>query len=842
MSPYLPGRSRPIAVLGPTNTGKTYLAVERMLGHRSGMIGFPLRLLAREIYDRVVARAGVKAAALITGEEQRLPANPRYFLCTVESMPLERSVEFLAIDEIQLAGEPERGHVFTDRLLRARGREETMFLGSETIRPLIKRLVPDAVFVSRPRFSRLTYAGPRKLTRLAPRSAIVAFSVEEVYAIAELMRRHRGGAAVVLGALSPSTRNAQVALFEAGEVDYLVATDAIGMGLNMGVSHIAFASLTKFDGTRVRRLKVHEMAQIAGRAGRHMNDGTFGTSTELGPLAPELIEALENHRFEPLRALHWRSPELRFGSIAELLSDLAAPPPVPALVRAPDADDTIALALLARDPEVSTRAQGAAAVRLLWDVCRVPDFRKLTADSHAQLLKRVYLYLSDDKARLPRDFIAQQLTHLERTDGDIDALTARIAAVRTWTYIAHRSEWLEDAAGWQERARALEDTLSDSLHERLTQRFVDRRTAHLVRRMRGSGELLGAIKRGGDVVVEGHVVGRIEGFRFALDPASDQASVRTLKSAAQRILARAAPQRVEELCAEDDSAFALDVEGRILWRDAAVARLAAGSSVLNPRIAVFGSDLLDGTARERVRRRLMLWLERLIERELAVLVTLDRSPLKGAARGLAYQLVEALGTLPRARAVEQVDALDDEARTALAGFGVRFGRLNVFLHPLTKPRSRRLRALLWCAHAGHEPAASVPPPERVSHPVEAPLPEAFYRAIGYTVLGPRAVRADIAERIAAEARRLARKGPIGLEPSLLAGAGCGPDTLPMILQALGFRPVETEDGLRFLGPRGEQREGGRRGGKRKERAWRPDRASPFTVLGTLKRPRREPPS
>lgn len=838
---HLAERDRPIAVLGPTNTGKTHLAVERMLGHRSGMIGFPLRLLAREVYDRVVERAGANAAALITGEERRIPSNPRYFLCTVESMPVDRPVDFLAVDEIQLAGEPERGHVFTDRLLNARGREETLFLGSETIRALIKRLVPEAAFVSRPRFSKLTYSGPRRLTRLAPRSAIVAFSVEEVYAIAELMRRHRGGAAVVLGALSPSTRNAQVAMFQAGEVDYLVATDAIGMGLNMDVSHIAFASLTKFDGRAVRRLKVHEMAQIAGRAGRHMNDGTFGAKAELGALSPELVDALENHRFEPLRALYWRNSDLRFGSIGQLLRDLGASPPAQGLARSLEADDTIALALLARDAEVASRAKGAAAVRLLWDVCRIPDFRKLTPDSHAQLLKRIYLHLAGPSARLPRDFIAGQIERLDRTDGDLDALTARIAAVRTWTFVAHRANWLDDAAHWQERARAVEDKLSDTLHERLTQRFVDRRTAYLVRRMRGSRELLGAIKRGGDVVVEGHVVGRVEGFRFTVDAASQDTDARALKAAARRILSGAAPRRVDELCGEADSAFALDDAGRILWHGAAVARLAAGPSALKPHVTVLASDLLDAPARERVRRRLALWLERSIGLELAPLSALAEAPLEGPARGIAYQLCEALGTFPRKAAEEQVAALDPAGRRALARHGVRLGRLNLFLADFAKPQSRRFRALLWCAWAGLKLPPPLPPAERVSVPADTRAPEGFYRALGFTVLGPRAVRVDMAERIAAEARKLARQGPFGPEPSLLSLAACGPEALVMILQSLGFRPLETDAGLRFAAP------AAKRAKKRLARApkagapkaWRKERAkdaadSPFAALGALR--------
>ncbi|MGH6913932.1 MAG: helicase-related protein, partial [Geminicoccales bacterium] len=472
------------AVLGPTNTGKTYLAIERMLGYRTGMIGFPLRLLARENYDRVVAVKGRGRVALVTGEEKILPANPAYFLCTVESMPINRPVEFLAIDEIQLCADPDRGHVFTDRLLHARGSEETMFLGSDTVRPLLRKLVPEAEYISRPRFSKLTYIGPKKVTRLPPRSAVVAFSAADVYAIAELVRQQRGGTAVVLGALSPRTRNAQVALFEGGEVDYLVATDAIGMGLNLNLDHVAFAKLGKFDGRLPRRLSAAEVAQIAGRAGRHMSDGTFGVTAEQRPMEPGLVEAVEAHRFDPLHALCWRSRDLDFRSIQLLLKALERRPPVPQLVRVRNADDQLALSALARDPEVERHATNPAAVRLLWEVCQVPDFRKILSDQHVRLLGQVYRHLVSGEGWLAEDWVARHLAHIDRTDGDIDALTARIAHVRTWTYIAHRGDWLADSVHWQERARAIEDRLSDALHDRLTQRFVDRRAAFLVRRLK----------------------------------------------------------------------------------------------------------------------------------------------------------------------------------------------------------------------------------------------------------------------------------------------------------------------------------------------------------------------
>src|ERR1051326_1982467 len=576
-------RSAPrlVAVLGPTNTGKTHLAIERMLDHQSGMIGFPLRLLARENYDRVVRLRGARAVALITGEEKILPPNPSYFVCTVESMPLDRPVEFLAVDEIQLCADPERGHVFTARLLHARGLSETMFLGADTIRPLMRRLVPNAEYVSRPRFSTLRHTGHKKVTRLPPRSAVVAFAVAEVFSLAELVRRQRGGTAVVLGALSPRARNAQVGMFQAGEVDYLVATDAIGMGLNMDLDHVAFARTAKFDGRGPRRLTPAEIAHIAGRAGRHMSDGTFGTTADEGPLDPTIVMAVEEHRFEPLTRISWRNAKLRFGFVGELLKSLEEGPPLPGVIQTRDADDPRALQLLSRNAEVMRLAVNPGAVRLLWDVCQIPDFRKVMSDSHARFLAQCFAHLAGHDERLPSAWVGAQMTQLDRLDGDIDTLMMRIAHIRTWTYITHRGEWLAGAADWQERARGIEDRLSDALHERITQRFVDRRSACLVRRLANDGELLASVNQEGAVHVEGTYVGRLDGFRFMPDAAEGEA-IRTLLTAANRVLRSEVAARGRKLAADEDGAFVLDGAGRLLWRGGPVARLVAGDTVLAP--------------------------------------------------------------------------------------------------------------------------------------------------------------------------------------------------------------------------------------------------------------------
>src|SRR5271165_4449641 len=526
---------RLVAVLGPTNTGKTHLAIDRMLGHRSGMIGFPLRLLARENYDRIAKLKGSRSVALITGEEKILPPNPSYFVCTAESMPLDCQVDFLAVDEIQLCADPERGHVFTARLLHARGLVETMFLGADTIKPLMRRLIRNAEYVSRPRLSTLSYTGHKKVTRLPPRTAVVAFTVADVFSLAELIRRQRGGTAVVLGALSPRARNAQVGMFQAGEVDYLVATDAIGMGLNMDLDHVAFARVGKFDGRGPRRLTAAEIAQIAGRAGRHMSDGTFGTTAEQGPLDGEIVEAVETHRFDPLTRLNWRNTKLHFESIEALLQSLDQRPSLPGLVQARQADDHRALQALARNRDVADLARHRGAVRLLWEVCQIPDFRKVMSDTHTRLLAHIFSHLAGPEERLPTQWIAGQMNNLDRTDGDIDTLMARIAHIRTWTYITHRSDWVEDSVEWQERARSIEDRLSDALHESITQRFVDRRSAFLVRQLASEGELMAAVSKAGEVLVEGAYIGRIEGLRFVPDSV-DGVEVRVLIAAANRVL------------------------------------------------------------------------------------------------------------------------------------------------------------------------------------------------------------------------------------------------------------------------------------------------------------------
>ncbi len=775
------------AVLGPTNTGKTHLAIERMLGHGSGMMGFPLRLLARENYDRVCGLVGHEKAALVTGEEKIVPPGARYFLCTVESMPLDRRVDFLGIDEIQLAADPDRGHIFTDRLLHARGLGETMLLGADTIRPLLRKLAPDAAHIARPRFSTLTHIGPRKLSRLPPRSAVVAFSVADVYEIAELMRRQRGGVAVVMGALSPRTRNAQVQMFQSGAVDFMVATDAIGMGLNMDLDHVAFARLAKFDGHGPRKLTAAEIAQIAGRAGRHMNDGTFGTTEGAPPLDAEIVEAVEAHRFDPLGALFWRNNELDFRSGEALLRSLERRTPHPGLIRVREADDHLALSALWRDGEIRDLAKGRDAVALLWEVCQVPDFQKILSDAHTRLLGQIYRYLrGTGDRRLPNDWVAEQIERIDRPSGDIDMLMQRLAHIRTWTYVANRGDWLADAGDWQQRTRDVEDRLSDALHEALTQRFVDQRHAHLARRMEGGGRLEGAVTDSNEVMVEGHLVGRLDGFRFQPDGDVRSEDTRKLMTAARHALETAIPQRVRRLEQDDDKSFALLPDGTLEWRGQAIARLAAGDHPLRPRIEVADGEFLDGPLRERIRRRLLAWFEAQRDRALGALIAIENAPLKGAARGLAYQLSEALGALPRSAIREQLAALTKSDRRALAALGLQIGRVSVWIRPVQNARAARLSQMLLALHRGR---AAPPPPAR--RPVSfVPHPDddaAAMHAAGYRFAGPLAVRIDALERLAAGAAKLAEQGPFAATDALAATVGVDTASLAPVLQSLGYR-------------------------------------------------------
>ncbi|MBO1073992.1 helicase-related protein [Roseomonas marmotae] len=777
------------AILGPTNTGKTHLAITRLLAHASGIIGFPLRLLARENYDRMVAAKGERYVALITGEEKIVPPEAKWFACTVEAMPLDRQAEFVAVDEIQLCADPDRGHIFTDRLLNARGLVETMFLGAETIRPLLQRLVPQAEIETRPRLSQLSYAGPAKLTRLPPRSAVVAFSASEVYAIAEAIRRRRGGCAVVMGRLSPRTRNAQVALYQNREVDFLVATDAIGMGLNMDVDHVAFASLQKFDGHRPRMLTPQEAAQIAGRAGRGMRDGSFGVTADCPPLPDEMVEKIETHHFEPLQTLAWRNSDLDTTSIDALLDSLALAPNQPGLARGNDATDHITLEALSRDQDVRKLATSRARVRLLWEACQIPDFRKLADDSHTKFAAKIFTHLVQDGA-LPSDWVASQIAQLGNIEGDLDTLMSRLSAIRVWTYVAARADWVRDATRFQSEARAAEDAVSDALHERLTARFVDRRAAHLIRRLdETEEELLSAVNRKGEVVVEGHPVGHVSGFVFEPDASAANEDERKLVlRAARRALVGEMPRRVTALEAAKDEEFALTPTHRITWEGAEIARLKPGPTPDKPQVDVLQSEFLDGAQRERVRAKLAAWLEALIAREFAPLTVVEEKAAEdNTLRGPAFRLREYLGLVPGGTEAE----VNPELRQKLKAIGIRAGRFALYLPEVLKPRPMALRAQLWALKAECI-VPTLPGGGLVSIQQPEGWPRGFAATMGWVQAGPVLLRLDVAERVAGELGHLTRRAPAMLPLDVASRLGVKADALPAVLNALGFRLLPAE--------------------------------------------------
>ncbi len=796
------------AVLGPTNTGKTHLAIERMVAHSSGVIGLPLRLLAREVYNKIVDRVGADAVALITGEEKIKPPKPRFWVSTVEAMPRDLDVSFLAVDEIQIAADLERGHVFTDRILNRRGRDETLLLGAATMRPIIERLLPGASIVTRPRLSQLEFAGDRKITRQPRRTAIVAFSADEVYAIAELIRRQHGGAAVVLGSLSPRTRNAQVAMFQNGDVDYLVATDAVGMGLNLDVDHVAFASDRKYDGYQFRRLNPAEFAQIAGRAGRATRDGTFGTTGRCAPFEPELVNALQNHTFDSVKVLQWRNSKLDFSSLAALQVSLALSPTHDALTRAPIAEDLRVLDHAGRDADVRDMAHGPAAVERLWDACQIPDYRKIAPAAHAELVTSLFQFLMK-RGRVPDAWFAAQVEQADRNDGDIDTLSGRIAQIRTWTFVANRPDWLADPEHWQGITRQVENKLSDALHERLTERFVDRRTSVLMRRLRENTMLNTEIGKTGEVIVEGHVIGRLDGFTFAPDAAEAGSDAKALQATAQKALAGEIDARAEKLSAAPDDQFVLTSDGTIRWTGDAVAKLMAADDALHPRIRIICDERLNGAPREAVQTRLDLWLKTHIEKLLGPLFDLNKAEdITGIARGIAFQLTEALGVLERSKIAAEMKDLDQASRATLRKYGVRFGAYHIYFPALLKPAARALASLLWASKQDNVDMSALSGAQhlagsgRTSFPVDKQLPRDAYRVLGYRQCGERAVRVDILERLADLIRpALAwRETSLGQKPAgafdgrgfvvtqaMTSLTGSAGEDFASILRALGYR-------------------------------------------------------
>ena len=781
-----------VAVLGPTNTGKTYYAIERMLGYKSGIIGLPLRLLAREVYDKIVQVRGPSCVALVTGEERIVPAKANYWVCTVEAMPENLSVECLIIDEIQLSADPERGYIFTDRLLKSRGKLETIFLGAETMKGPIKTLIPDVLIQNRKRMSNLTYAGSKKISRMPPRSAIVSFSVDNVYGIAELIRRQKGGAAVVMGALSPRTRNAQVELYQNGDVDYLVATDAIGMGLNLDVNHVAFSSISKFDGRTMRFLAPNELAQIAGRAGRGMSDGSFGETGEVAALDEDVVKAIVEHRFKPLRKLMWRNSELSFVSTETLIQSLDKQTESEVLVKAREADDFIALKTLSQSPDLQFRINDKSSIKLLWDVCRTPDFRGISSVEHSNLLEEIFKFLYEFSA-IPDDWFGQQIKRLDRTDGDIDVLSKRLAFIRTWTYVAQRQSWLHDVSHWRGVTRALEDRLSDALHERLTQRFVDRRTSVLLRRLKQKEALLAEVNENGEVTVEGEFVGKLEGFRFKQDKETTAQEAKTIKSASLQALLPHFNLRADRLYNAPDTEIDFTEQGGLMWGDQAVGKLITGDDIMHPKVAAFVDSEAGTEVLNKVERRLQHFVDRKISLLFEPLVNLQKDEeLTGLAKGFGFQLFESLGILRRQNVLAEVKSLDQDARSLLRKHGVRFGQFTVFMPLLLKPAPTRLRLVLWALSKNLDEFPEAPPPGLVTVPVSTEAPEQYDDMSGYRNAGDRAIRIDMLERLADLLRVEDSRNGFEANADMLSITGMTQEQFANLMEGLGYSAEKGE--------------------------------------------------
>lgn len=789
------------AILGPTNTGKTYTALEVLCQYDTGMIGFPLRLLARENYDRLVEKKGRLKVALITGEEKIIPDNARYYVCTVESMPVSEPVECVIIDEIQLCADPDRGHVFTQRLLGLRGSRETLFLGAETIRPVLSRLCPSAQIETRPRLSTLTYSGEGKINRLKKRSAIVAFSMNDVYELAEHLRNTQGGTAIVLGALSPRTRNAQVDMFQSGEVDYLVATDAIGMGLNMDIDHVALATTRKYDGRKTRKLWPQEIGQIAGRAGRYTRDGTFGVTWRANDLPPDLVEAIEGHRYDPVPHVYWRNSRLEFRSLKALRHSLEVDSGDELLQKGRPSTDLLTFRGLSRLDTVKDIARNPDLVHLLWEVCQIPDFRKTMNEAHSELCADIYRKLAHGP--LKDDWIAQHIKRLDNDKGDADTLMSRIAHIRTWTYISNRNHWVKDPRHWQNETKAIEDKLSDALHRALTQRFVDRR-AGLIAKARDAGDSLPLHVKNEDVIFDGQCIGTLRGmsFSFLATLALSEKEKKTLLKAVRQGLKPIVMEQLNTMTT-DQGRFSLAENGQIFWQadktnplpGEAIGRIVKGDRWDTPKSEVTHSALLDNAELATVQQQVQNWLIQHIKTDLAPLFELQgQSDLPAPVAGIGFQLFEAMGVMHRNELNALIAALDTDQRRILRRAGVRMGPMLVFMPELIKPAAVKMRALLWGLVNDKPLPVERPADGRVSVTIDPKTADhALYKTIGYPIFGPRAVRIDMLDRVVTDIYDTAEKGVFTIKNSYAEWLGCGLEELYSVLQSMGHHRLPSAE-------------------------------------------------
>ena len=786
------------AVLGPTNTGKTHLAIETMLSFETGMIGFPLRLLAREIYDKVTKKIDVNKVALITGEEKIIPSNAKYFLCTVESMPIDKQLDFVAVDEIQMCADHERGHIFTDRLLNLRGNKLTMLMGSNTIRKIISKLGEDVEFINRDRLSKLSYAGHKKISRINRKTAIIAFSTEEVYAIAELIRRQKGGAAIVMGSLSPKTRNAQVELYQSGDVDFLVATDAIGMGINMDLDNVYFSNLKKFDGRKLRRLNLSEIGQIAGRAGRYLNDGNFGITGECKEINAEEVELLESHKFEEIRSLFWRNSNLNFDNPYSLIKTLDEKPNADWLRKIYEREDEKALKFFLRDENLKDIEFNKEKLSILWECCQIPDFVKKTFGNHYEVIANVFKYLNSKKGKITDEYMRLQLMKLDKLEGNVDSLSNRIANVRTWSYVSNKNNWIENQNYWIEKTKLLEDKLSDRLHEELTKTFIDKRASVLARGLKQDMEFDTKILENNDVIIDGQFIGKINGLKLELDlkKGALETDIKSLKKAARQGVAPELEKRIGIII--DTGLVELQNDSKIYWNKAIIGRLTPGKDYLNPNFELIVDDILEQNQKIRLTKFLEKWLKNKIETTLKSLIDLkDLKEKNSSIKALAYQLYENNGVLKRDQVIEYLKNLAQNERKILRELGVKFGRYHVFLHRLIKPEAVSLRTLLWKNY--HQKYFDLQPPTFGLNFIDNKNQKNknFMLLCGFEKFESFFVRIDILERLFMQIINSKSDKEIKMIPEMLNLLGCNKDNFKKLLLNMGYRVIEKNDEVFF---------------------------------------------
>ena len=794
-------KNKVTAVLGPTNTGKTFLAIETMLSFQSGMIGFPLRLLAREVYDKVIKKIDPSKVALITGEEKIIPLNAKYFLCTVESMPVDKSLEFVGVDEIQMCADSERGHIFTDRLLNLRGEKLTMLMGSNTIKSIIERLNDDIEFINKERFSKLSFGGHKKISRIERKSAVIAFSAEEVYAIAELIRRQKGGAAIVMGSLSPKTRNAQVNLYQSGDVDYLVATDAIGMGINMDLDQVFFSNIKKFDGKKLRRLNISEIGQIAGRAGRYLNNGSFGITGDCGEINPEEIEALEQHKFPEIQNIFWRNSNLNFDNKLSLIKSLEEKPNKDWLRRIYECEDEKVLKYFLKDAPNFNFEENSDNLKTLWECCQIPDFVKKTYGHHIEVVRKVFNFLTNGNRRIPNQYMKEQLSLLDKIEGNVDSISNRIANVRTWSYVSNKSNWVENQDYWIERTKTLEDKLSDRLHEELTKSFIDKRASVLARGLKQDISFDTEIIENEKVMINKQYIGHLKGLKLELDLKVDalDADVKSLKKAARQNVGPEITKRINQII--DTKLIELKNDFKIYWNDYAIAKLIPGSDYLNPQIQLIIDEMIENDEKNKLNNFIQQWIELKINTELKSLIDLKNTKEKNPdLRALAYHLYENNGVVKRDDVSFYTKKLDQNERKKLRSIGVKFGRYHIFLFKLFKPSSVSLRTLLWKNF--NEKNYNLTPPTFGLNFLEEKKPtnKEFMLLCGFEKFNNFFVRIDILERLFLmifNANNEKDKNEIKLIPEMLNLLGCNKENFIKLLKNMNYQTYEKENNLYF---------------------------------------------